>query len=227
MIREFVFLKSTAELGEADVSPYVADPSESCISIFVNRVEPPIEGFTPEPLWTLVLEAAYDTDAPPARSAFTLDLRRAERSMAFLARQHIVFDGPRRGLKILSMPRRKEGMTPEAFSQHYRRVHGALVAACPPFREHLNCYVQHHVIPGTVSTTGEAPAPCDGISEFRADNVDRALAAWKSPEYFEMVKPDEANFVFLRPEASTFADRKSHKLTVVENGLYSRSVVAG
>lgn len=215
MIREFLFLKWMAAPDETTLQD-VVDPPENCISVLANRVEPRIDGFTPEPLWSVVLEAAYDTDAPPARSAFAPGPRRVERSMTFFAREHVVFEGPRRGLKILSLPRRKEGMTPEAFSQHYGEVHGALVAACPPFRANVNCYVQHHVIPGTVVTSGEITAPCDGISEFRVDNMDRVLAAWKSAEYFDMVKPDEANFAWLRPEASTFADQKSHKLTVVE-----------
>lgn len=225
MIREFVFLKPKAATDEM-TPPYVVEPPEDCVSVLANHVQPRIEGFTPEPLWSLVLEAAYDTDAPPARSAFALDSRRLERSMTFFARQHVVFDGPRRGLKILSMPRRKQGMTPEAFSQHYGKVHGALVAACPPFRANVNCYVQHHVIPGTVVTRGETAAPCDGISEFRVDTMDKALAAWKSPEYFETVKPDEANFAWLLPEASTFADQKSHKLTAVEDWLYGGPMVA-
>lgn len=185
-----------------------------------NIVKPAIEGFTPEPLWDgvvqieLTREAAAPERVPldpfnqsvgPAQDEF-ID---QSRGVQFLAEEKVVLDGPARGIKILSLPRRKAGLSPAEFSRHYRQVHGKLVSNNEAFVTHCNRYVQHHALPETVKSSADF-VPYDGISEFWFDSIEKARAAWSAPSYLAELRADEMNFVGSPP---------SHRLLVEESEI--------
>ncbi|MCV0394884.1 MAG: EthD domain-containing protein [Rhizobiaceae bacterium] len=183
----------------------------SGLDCIVNQAQPAIDGLIPEPLWDGLVETE---PAEPDVLGESLLLKLLDNSetgadrnqmVEFIAEAKIVLDGPARGVKILSLPRRKAGSSPGEFSRHYREVHGALVARNEAFVEYANRYVQHHLLPGTVRATGGV-IPYDGISEFWFDSLDHARSAWEAPSYMAELRADEKNFVGSPP---------SHRLLVV------------
>lgn len=233
MIRKFVFLKRKPGLsvGEFAETWRGAHADELCRDerfrsaarrYVQNHVQPAVADFTPEPLWDGLVEIELDP-AHAGREAVRDDpLNKtvgpheetfvdAEQMVQFLAEEKTVLDGPARGIKILSLPRRKAGLSPAEFSRHYREVHGALVAKNDAFTKYCNRYVQHHALPETVKATGGF-VPYDGISEFWFDSMEHAKAAWSAPSYMAELRADEKNFVGSPP---------SHRLLVepVEIGV--------
>lgn len=225
MIRKFTYLRRRPGMSREDflracagrhAAGAVSDPAFARIAESHHRseVQPQVEGFTPEPIWDAVEEtlirpehATPDTlrDDPLHR----LDALPAhvdpDQVVQFFARPRVVLDGPARGIRILSLPRRRPGLSPDEFSRHYGEVHGTLVAGNPAFTTHCNRYVQHHVLPGTVKATGGF-VPYDGTSEFWFDSIDKARAAWDDPSYLRDLRADEKNFVGSPP---------SHRLLVI------------
>lgn len=212
MIRKFVFLRRHAKLDEAafhaacagrHVGGDLDDPAfrENTQEFILNVVQPQVPGLMPEPIWDVVEESLLDP-ARSDRAALRDDHNLAvlpphadpDQIVQFMALERIVLDGPARGVRIFSLPRRRAGMSPDSFSRHYRETHGALVARNEAFVTHCNRYVQHHVLPETVRATGGF-APYDGISEFWFDSLDKARAAWDAPSYMAELRADEKNFV--------------------------------
>jgi uncharacterized protein (TIGR02118 family) len=231
--RQFTFLKRKPGLtvedfasawGNGHASRLLATETfwSSAVGYRQNRVLPAIAEFTPEPLWDGVvqIELAEKTSAPDlirydpfARNAGLEEENfiAPEQMVQFVAEAKVVLDGPARGIKILSLPRRKAGLSPAEFSRHYREVHGALVARNEAFKKYANRYVQHHARPETVKATAGF-VPYDGISEFWFDSLDHARAAWAAPSYMAELRADEKNFVGSPP---------SHRL-LVEEVLFPR-----
>ena len=160
-------------------------------------------GFTDVPQWGAVLELmAKDGQA----IHFEPVLPRTNAPLIqFVAKAHVVIDGPERGIRLISLPRRGPGLSPRAFKQHYGGVHAGLVCRNDGFRRHANRYVQHHVESETVRVIGER-LPYDGVSEFWFDNVAAAKAAWGTATYMEELRSDESNFVFNPPSHRMFLE---------------------
>ncbi|PSJ65252.1 EthD domain-containing protein [Kumtagia ephedrae] len=221
--RHFTFLKRkpgltvedfTAAWSNGHASRLLSSDTfwSSVASYRQNRVLPAIPEVTPEPLWDglvqIELKGAADTDhdGPLGKTIGAEDFVDPGQMVQFVAEAKVVLDGPARGVKILSLPRRRAGLSPAEFSRHYREVHGALVARNEAFKKYTNRYVQHHVHPRTVKAT-DGFVPYDGISEFWFDSLDHARAAWAAPSYMAELRADEKNFVGSPP---------SHRLLVEE-----------
>lgn len=84
---------------------------------------------------------------------------------------------------------RKDGLSRQAFSDHWRNVHAPLAGTIPGIRR----YVQNHT-PPIVSKN----PPHDVIVEIWLDDAAAAKAAFDSPEYRNGAYVDEPNFVNLK-----------------------------
>lgn len=200
-MRSFLFLKREASCDRDDfismVSAFAACRPASAQACIVNRVLPAITDLMPEPIWDAIVEYVHSAGAdhvdglPGWLSATEID---PGQMLLFTTRAATIIDGPTQGIRILSFPRRRADMTPEQFSHHYQYVHGTLVARNEAFARFANRYVQHHVVPESISAS-PAFIPYDGISEFRFDSIDDARAAWDAPSYMAQLRADEINFV--------------------------------
>ena len=85
--------------------------------------------------------------------------------------------------------KRKDGLSRQAFSDHWRNVHAPLASTIPG----IHRYVQNHT-PPIVSKN----PPYDGIVEIWLDDAAAAKAAFDSPEYRTGAYVDEPNFVNLK-----------------------------
>jgi uncharacterized protein (TIGR02118 family) len=229
MIRKFIFLKRKAGLSTdafreqwrgAHVSALTMRPEfwNDVIGYVQNHVLPAVPDMSPEPLWDGVVQVEFEDSYKPTSAELRDDPRNKEvgpdqqglidpdQLVQFFAEEKVVVDGPARGVKILSLPRRRAGLSPAEFSRHYREVHGELVRRNEAFTRYANRYVQHHAIADTVRATGGF-IPYDGISEFWFDSLEDAKAAWGAPSYMAELRADEKNFVGNPP---------SHRLIVEE-----------
>jgi hypothetical protein len=238
MIRRFIFLKRKDGLSNVDflhawgaarcVGGNRCDSFWNDVDRYVqNRVRPAVAGVTPEPIWDGVAQVemvrsppdpaalrddAWDQAIGPGEKAFV----DPDRIVQFLAEDKVVLDGPECGVKIISLPRRRAGMSSTEFSLHYGEIHGALVSRNEAFVRYASRYVQHHVLPNTVKTTGGF-VPYDGISEFWFASLDHARAAWASQSYMAELRADEKNFVGNPP---------SHRL-IVDEAVFEAGKPAG
>lgn len=223
-IRKYTFLRRRAGLSpegfrDAWRGRYVggaaADLAPVASAFVHNEVLPQVPDLMPEPIWDGVEETVMKADAVSLEAIRDNPLHRFGPGLAdfvdpdqivqFFAEDKVVIDGPARGICILSLPRRRPGLSPAEFSRHYRNVHGELVTQVGAFTTNCNRYVQHHILPHTVKAT-EGFLPYEGISEFWFDSLDHAKAAWGAPEYMEKLRADEKNFVGSPP---------SHRVLVV------------
>ncbi len=94
-----------------------------------------------------------------------------------------------RMLHLHFLIKRKDGLSRQAFSDHWRNVHAPLASTIPGIRR----YVQNHT-PPIVSKN----PPHDGIVEIWLDDAAAAKAAFDSPEYRTGAYVDEPNFVNLK-----------------------------
>lgn len=90
-------------------------------------------------------------------------------------------------IKVCELVRRRPGLSVEAFQQHWRDVHGPIVAALPGLRR----YVQSHPLPGGYR---KGDLPYDGLAELWFDDKDGLRAIAATPE-FAAAKADEPNFI--------------------------------
>jgi len=228
MIRKFVFLKRKSGLTGETFRNHWHGPHAALLSsspefwkdttrYVQNRILPAVADVTPEPQWDGLVQIELKNDAPLSTeirddprnkevSSDEGDFVDMDQLVQFFAEEKVVVDGPARGVKILSLPRRRAGLSPAEFSRHYREVHGELVRRNEAFTKYANRYVQHHLLADTVKATGGF-VPYDGISEFWFDSLDHAKAAWAAPSYMAELRSDEKNFVGSPP---------SHRLIVEE-----------
>lgn len=183
-------------LGEAGFSAVAG-------SMIQNWALPEVPGLIPAPKWDLVEEIVIRDDAAgddalrdnPLHRLDGLGGHADEAAMVqYCAAPKVVLDGPARGVRIFSMPRRRGGLSHDQFRKHYWEVHGTLVAKNAAFVKYANRYVQHHVLPGTIKTSFGF-VPYDGLSEFWFDSLDAAQSAWSDPSYMAELRSDEKNFV--------------------------------
>lgn len=214
-IHRFTFLKRREGLTPARfLEEWRMRGTGSEGGIVRNEVQPAVEGLMPEPIWDGLLALPMDGMKEPVERGYsdltepTSGIADPDQVVEFVAQAKVVLDGPARGIKILSLPRRRSGMSPADFSRHYREVHGTLVSRNDAFVKYANRYVQHHVLAQTVRATGGF-VPYDGISEFWFDSLDHARSAWDAPSYMAELRADEKNFVGSPP---------SHRILVVPVG---------
>lgn len=119
---------------------------------------------------------------------------------AVFAREHVIKDGPRTGVKMISFLTRAGHLSHDQFLEHWLTRHAPLVRNAEPFWRRLRRYVQNHCIPelsramlvdGKVETFS-------GVTELWFDSVQEAEAAFGAPEFIERVRPDSALFIAAR-----------------------------
>jgi uncharacterized protein (TIGR02118 family) len=90
-------------------------------------------------------------------------------------------------VKLVAFFRRKAGMPFEAFQQHWRTTHAALVVKQVGLRR----YVQNHTLP---SGYADGEPDYDGVAEAWFDDVD-AMRSLAGSAAYAAVRKDEANFI--------------------------------
>ena len=129
-----------------------------------------------------------------ARSAGLLaDILDQEATTLVRARAFPVIDRGLGPVKFMSLLRRREGTTPEAFSEYWFRRHAPLVESVVEVSKHFRGYVQNHCVPGTRI----GGSPVDGIVEIWFDSIDDLQAAMFSTNYLGELRADEERFVAL------------------------------
>jgi hypothetical protein len=88
---------------------------------------------------------------------------------------------------------RRPGMTHAAYSRYARDNHARLVLGTEPVSRHLQAYVQQHVYDGCYGP--DAPSwRYDSVSHIYAASPADHKAATETPEYKNIVAPDEPRF---------------------------------
>lgn len=94
-------------------------------------------------------------------------------------------------IKVLGLLTRKQGMTHEAFVQHWFDVHGPLAHAVPGIRR----YVQSHITGSrSRSDVPETDVQIDGIAELWYDDLESLQRAAATPE-MKTLTDDGALFI--------------------------------
>jgi uncharacterized protein (TIGR02118 family) len=93
-------------------------------------------------------------------------------------------------IKIISLLKRKEGMTHEAFVEHWEKVHGPMLRKIPEVRR----YVQSHIVTERPSPVGLIEGEIDGIVELWYDDVETLERVWASPAVKEIAE-DTHHFI--------------------------------
>lgn len=98
-------------------------------------------------------------------------------------------------VKVIVAIVRREGISVQAFHEHWRGPHARLVIACPASRRYIRRYIQCH----TISGQGEMEAPAfDGVAELWFDSIEDKEHFFADPDYIRDVRPDEARFADMR-----------------------------
>lgn len=102
-------------------------------------------------------------------------------------------------IKLIVVIKRRAGMTPAAFHDHWRTIHAEKVRACPASARYIRRYVQAHV---PLSAYEEGTPAFDGTAELWFDSTADMDAFYRDPAYLAQVEPDEP--VFADMEATRF-----------------------
>jgi len=95
-------------------------------------------------------------------------------------------------VKLFAVLRRREGMSPEEFVDHWRNRHGPLIAGEPTLARHIVRYEQHvrhrpDVLCGTEGV--------DGVAVQWFGSLDDFVAFLSEPAYADLIAPDESRFL--------------------------------
>jgi uncharacterized protein (TIGR02118 family) len=95
--------------------------------------------------------------------------------------------------------RRKPGMSREDFSQYYRDKHAPLILSAVGFSRHLIDYVQHHAFGSDdpISRLFGASGDYDAVAALTFSSSAAMKIAFEEPDYLNIVRLDEPNFVDL------------------------------
>ncbi|MGD0855765.1 MAG: EthD domain-containing protein [Dehalococcoidia bacterium] len=107
--------------------------------------------------------------------------------------------------KIITMSKRKHGMTQQQFAKYWHEVHGAIILGKVP--ANMMVKIKKYAQCPAVDIPGH-PQPYDGVAEFCFDDME-SLRAW-SKFYFS----DEAKV--LRDDQAKFIDMSSVVTVVTE-----------
>jgi len=94
-------------------------------------------------------------------------------------------------IKLIVGIKRKAGMTPEAFHEHWRTTHAELVRTNPASKKYIRKYVQCHTL---AAEYAQGEVSFDGTAELWFDSVEDKDRFFSDPDYLEHVSPDEARF---------------------------------
>lgn len=137
---------------------------------------------------TAAMRALAGTPAYAAVQADEAEFIGRDTMGLIITEEHVVKDGPARGVKNVEFVTHKPGMDIEAFQRYWREVHGPLAATIPVVRR----YVQSHT---RLSAYERGRPPLyDGAALTWFDDTDAMRASARSPEYAR-VRADEPNFI--------------------------------
>jgi uncharacterized protein (TIGR02118 family) len=94
-------------------------------------------------------------------------------------------------IKLIVGIKRKAGMSPAAFHEHWRTNHAELVRTNPAAKKYIRKYVQCHTLDAEYT---QGDVAYDGTAELWFDSVADKDAFFSDPDYLEHVNPDEARF---------------------------------
>jgi uncharacterized protein (TIGR02118 family) len=80
-------------------------------------------------------------------------------------------------IKIITLLRRKDGMTHEEFVRHWEEVHAPMLREIPEIRR----YVQSHIVSERPSPVATIEGEVDGIVELWYDDLETLARVWASP----------------------------------------------
>lgn len=95
-------------------------------------------------------------------------------------------------VKLFALLRRRPGMDPQEFRDHWRDVHGPLIRDTPELARHIVRYEQHprHRPDALSGTEG-----VDGVAVQWFRSIDDFVAFISEPGYRELIAPDEKRFL--------------------------------
>jgi len=95
-------------------------------------------------------------------------------------------------LKLDILIVRNPKMTFDQFLAHWRDRHGPLFSSQPIVKKTVRRYVQSRIVSNVPA--GVFLAPFDGIAQIWFDDANGFLEYIQSPNYNEIIRPDEARF---------------------------------
>jgi uncharacterized protein (TIGR02118 family) len=95
-------------------------------------------------------------------------------------------------VKLVAFLKRREGMTPEEFYEHWEGTHGPLIRSTPELARHIVRYEQHRRVP---EPSWAGTAGYDGVTIQWLESVDAFRAFCAEPAYAELILPDEEKFL--------------------------------
>lgn len=95
-------------------------------------------------------------------------------------------------VKLVAFLKRKPGMTPEQFYDHWENHHGPLIANTPELARHIVRYEQHR---RTAHAEWMGTAGFDGITIQWMASAEALEAFIAEPKYAELIAPDEQRFL--------------------------------
>lgn len=173
----------------------------------LNRTGAPHPGFIDPPQWAGVHEV-IDGDVPQFDAA---DRQIAGPWLEFEADANVVIGGPERGIRLFSLPRRRQGLSPQEYKRHWGGRHAQLVLDNAGFRKHANRYVQHHVDCETIRAIGDR-VPYDGVAEFWFDSIEGAMTAWSGDGYMAELRADELKIACNPPSHRMLIEHRSNAI---------------
>jgi uncharacterized protein (TIGR02118 family) len=94
-------------------------------------------------------------------------------------------------IKLIVAVKRRPGMTPEEFQQHWIERHAPLVRGAAATSRYVRRYVQCHTL---LEQYAEGEPAFDGTAELWFDSLDDMQAFYSDREYLALIKPDEPRF---------------------------------
>lgn len=94
-------------------------------------------------------------------------------------------------IKLIVAIKKKEGMSHEAFQQHWRTTHADLVRSSSASRKYIRKYIQCHTVPEGYA---QGEVAYDGTAEIWFDSIEDKDKFFNDPDYLANIQPDESRF---------------------------------
>lgn len=95
-------------------------------------------------------------------------------------------------VKLICFLKRKDGLSAEAFYEHWEHRHAPLIASTEPFSRLVKRYEQHRRLP---EPAWMGSPGYDGVTIQWFDSPADFEAFVQAPEYATVIAPDEASFL--------------------------------
>ncbi len=110
-------------------------------------------------------------------------------------------------LITLGFYKRKQGLTHDEFSTHWREVHGPMIRDNLVMSQYMRRYVQHHIEPSS-GFPGMEALDYDGFSEVWFESIEGRQKMRAEPFFQEELLADEAKFIDLAQTRILMFDRQ-------------------